>query len=63
MVFRYVMLMDTPGKFHSGSAEQVMLNYSVAKYVVHEWLAKNSLNTFIDAINKGYSFEKSYNGK
>lgn len=58
-----VTQMDTPAKFHSGSAEQIMLNYSTAKYVVHEWLAKNSLNTFIEAICKGYSFEKSYNLK
>ena len=55
--------MDTPEKFHRGSAEQIMLNYSTAKYVVHEWLAKNSLNAFIEAINKGFSFEKSYNRK
>ncbi|MEO6327610.1 MAG: hypothetical protein ABIO55_01700 [Ginsengibacter sp.] len=57
-----VMQMDTPEKFHSGSNDQVMLNYSTAKYVVHEWLKKNSLNAFIDSINKGYSFEKSYSG-
>lgn len=54
-----VTQMDTPEKFHSGSAEQIMLNYATAKYVVHEWLIKNSLNTFIEAIDKGYSFEKS----
>jgi hypothetical protein len=56
-----VTRMDTPGKFHGGSAEQIMLNYATAKYVVHEWLTKNSLNAFIEAIDKGYSFEKSYN--
>jgi hypothetical protein len=55
--------MDTPEKFQGGSAEQVMLNYSTAKYVVHEWLSKNSLDTFIELINKGNSFEKSYNRK
>lgn len=58
-----VTKMDTPEKFHSSSAEQIMLNYSTAKYVVHKWLKKNSLNTFIQAIDKGYSFEKSYNRK
>ena len=55
-----VTQMNTPGKFQSGSTEQVMLNYATAKYVVHEWLTKNSLDTFIKAINMGYSFEKSY---
>lgn len=55
--------MDTPEKFHAGSAEQIALNYSTAKYVVHEWLTKNLLSAFIEAINKGYSFEKSYNVK
>jgi hypothetical protein len=58
-----VMRMDTPEKFHNGTAEQIMLNYSTAKYIMHEWLAVHSLNTFIEAINKGYSFEKSYNMK
>jgi hypothetical protein len=58
-----VTQMDTPEKFQGGSAEQVMLNYSTAKYVVHEWLSKNSLDTFIELINKGNSFEKSYNRK
>lgn len=58
-----VTQMDTPVKFHKGSAEQIMLNYSTAKYMVHEWLIKNSLDAFIEAINKGYSFEKSYNMK
>ena len=48
-----VTQMDTPEKFHNGSTEQIMLNYSTAKYVVHEWLAKNSLNAFIESINKG----------
>ncbi|MEP6927772.1 MAG: hypothetical protein ABI834_09055 [Ginsengibacter sp.] len=56
-----VTQMDTPEKFHNGSLEQIMLNYSTAKYVVHEWLLKHSLNTFIEAINDGYSFDKSYN--
>ena len=54
-----VTQMDTPEKFHTGSAEQIMLNYSTAKYLVHEWLTKNSLNIFIKAMDKGYSFEKS----
>ena len=58
-----VTQMDTPEKFHNGSAEQIMLNYSTAKYIVHEWLMKNSLNTFIKAIDNGYSFEKSYHMK
>lgn len=58
-----VTQMDTPEKFHSGSPEQVMLNYAMSKYAVHEWLKKNSLSDFITSINKGYSFEKSYTMK
>jgi hypothetical protein len=58
-----VKKMNTPEKFHNGSQEQIMLNYSMAKYVVHEWLKTNSLNTFIEAIDLGYSFEKSYSMK
>lgn len=55
-----VTTMDTPEKFHSGSVKMVMLNYSTAKYLVHEWLKKNALNSFIESINKGDSFKKSF---
>lgn len=55
-----VTQMTTPEKFYSGTKAQVMLNYAVAKYVVHDWLKKNALKNFIESINKGNSFEKSY---
>ncbi|MEO6454256.1 MAG: hypothetical protein ABIN97_09300 [Ginsengibacter sp.] len=58
-----VTQLTTPEKFHNGSVTQVMLNYSVAKYVVHEWLKTNSLSAFIEAINNGYGFEESYHMK
>lgn len=63
IILRDVIRMNTPGKFHDGSTMSVMLNYSAAKYLVHEWLKKNSLDTFINSINSGWSFEESYNRK
>lgn len=47
-------------EFLSGSNEEVMLNYSVAKYVISEWLKKNSLNRFIELFNSSNNFEQSY---
>jgi len=55
--------MKNMGDFLSGSHEQVMLNFSTAKYVVQEWLKTHSLQNFIEAIRNGKSFEQAYTGK
>ncbi|MEP7163068.1 MAG: hypothetical protein ABI741_00160 [Ferruginibacter sp.] len=55
-----ILQMKTPADFFSGSAETVMLNFSTAKYTIHEWLQTHSLQKFIEAINNGEGFEKAY---
>ncbi len=49
--------------FFSGDNETLMLNYSMAKYIVHEWMKTHSLKKFIEAINEGDSFENAYQKK
>ena len=46
--------------FYAGTRETIMLNYATSKYIVHEWLKTHSLSRFIEDINKGLGFEKSY---
>lgn len=46
--------------FFAGNHEAVMLNYSTAKYIVHEWLKTHSLERFIREIKNGKSFEAAY---
>jgi hypothetical protein len=55
-----VIRMKRPADFFAGNNKTVMLNYSTAKYIVHEWLKTHSLQKFIKAINEGESFDKAY---
>lgn len=55
-----VKKMVSYAQFGYGSSEAVMLNYSTAKYVVHEWYTKEKLENFIQKINQGSSFEQAY---
>ncbi len=54
-----VMALNTPQEFFSGTGEAVMLNFSTAKYAVHEWLQTHALEKFIDAMNEGKDFEEA----
>ena len=55
-----VMLLKRPQDFFAGTTETVMLNYTTAKFIVHEWLKTHSLLKFITAINNGEPFETAY---
>lgn len=52
--------MKSPADFHTGTSEEVMLNYSTAKYRVQEWLETHSLQKFIGAMKAGKDFETAY---
>jgi hypothetical protein len=47
-------------QFLSGSHEQIMLNYMAAKHEIRNWYTKEKLNTFIEEINSGKTFEEAY---
>ncbi|MEO6489659.1 MAG: hypothetical protein ABIO04_06935 [Ferruginibacter sp.] len=53
-----VTQMENHGRFFSGD---IMLNFSTAKFTVHEWHRTHLLETFIEAINNGDSFKEAYN--
>ncbi|MFT3909684.1 MAG: hypothetical protein QM737_09690 [Ferruginibacter sp.] len=58
-----VTKMNSLADFFAGDHETVMLHFSTAKYVVHEWLKTHSLKKFIEAINNGEDFEKAFSQK
>ncbi|MEJ7610674.1 MAG: hypothetical protein WKF88_05780 [Ferruginibacter sp.] len=58
-----IMTLKSSADFHSGSPEQIMLNYATSKYVVRQWLATHSLERFIRRIRAGQSFISAYNEK
>lgn len=55
-----VSKMNSYAQFGSGTREEVMINYSTAKYEVEKWYTPKKLETFIQEINSGNSFENSY---
>ena len=52
--------MNSFAQFGRGTKEEVMLNYSTAKYEVAKWYTPKKLKTFIQKINEGNNFENSY---
>lgn len=50
----------TAGQFLAGSHEQIMFNYMTAKHVIKNWYTKKKLNTLIEDINSGKTFEEAY---
>ncbi|MEO7522550.1 MAG: hypothetical protein ABIT58_00570, partial [Ferruginibacter sp.] len=55
--------MNTATDFFSGDRETIILHFTIAKYLVHEWMKTHSLNNFISAINNGQDFEKAFSQK
>ena len=55
-----VKSMDNYSQFGSGTREEVMMNYRAAKYEVAKWYSPEKLDSFIDAINEGNSFNEAY---
>jgi hypothetical protein len=49
----------TGAQFYSGTSEQIMLRYMVAKYEVGRWYTREKLNQLIKDLNSGKSFEES----
>ena len=47
-------------QFGVGPIDEIMLNYSTAKYEVGKWYSKEKLKTFVENINEKKSFEKAY---
>ncbi|MFT3702773.1 MAG: hypothetical protein QM802_10400 [Agriterribacter sp.] len=50
----------TGKSFQSGSPEEIMLHYLLAKHVVHLWYTPEKLETFIHDLQSGKSFESSF---
>jgi len=50
----------TGAPFYSGTIDQVMLRYMVAKYVVGRWYTPEKLDQLIEDLNSGKSFEESF---
>lgn len=61
--FAKVKELYSGNEFQSGTIEQVMLNYSMARYEVSKWYSKERLDKFIEDIKERESFEKAYNYK
>lgn len=55
-----VKKMNSYSQFGIGKREEVMLNYSTAKYEVGKWYTPEKLKTFVRKINKGNDFKNSY---
>jgi hypothetical protein len=50
----------TNAQFYSGTIEQIMLRYMVAKYVMGRWYSPVKLNKLIKDLNSGKSFDDSF---
>lgn len=55
-----VKAMKDYSSFGSGSREEVMMNYRTAKYEVSKWYTPEKLESFIEKINDGKSFDEAY---
>ncbi len=49
--------------FHKGSHEEVKLNYMTAKHVVKNWYTPEKLESLIERLNAGSSFEEAWETK
>jgi hypothetical protein len=50
----------TGAQFYSGTIEQILLRYMVAKYEVGRWYSREKLNQLIKDLNSGKSFDESF---
>ncbi len=50
----------TGAQFYTGDDDTITLYYTIAKYVIHEWLKTHSLGLFIQKMNNGENFEIAY---
>lgn len=50
-----------PNDFFNCNQQTLMLRFSTAKYLVHEWLKTHSIEKFLKAIRQGEDFETAYN--
>ena len=53
--------MTSINQFAFGSRDEIILNYSAAKYEVGKWYSKEKLKSFVKKINDENSFEEAYN--
>ena len=51
----------TGALFYSGTIEQIILRYMVAKYEVGRWYSREKLNLLIKDLNSGKSFDEAFN--
>lgn len=58
-----VKTMNSFIEFGKGTRAAIMLNYSTAKYEVHNWYTPKKLKKFIKEINNGGDFETAFYGK
>ena len=49
--------LKTDIQFYEGSADEVMLNYMAAKYIVKKWYTKEKLDKLISDLNDGLPFD------
>jgi hypothetical protein len=54
-----ITLFKTGAQFYSGSTDQIMLRYMVAKQVVGRWYSKEKLSRLISDLNSGKSFDEA----
>jgi len=52
--------LKTTKAFNAGTADEVILNYAAAKYIVAQWYTPAKLDQFVKSINKGRSFEEGW---
>jgi hypothetical protein len=50
----------TGAEFYSGSMDQIMLRYMIAKYVIRLWYTPEKLQQLIGDLQAGKSFDQSY---
>jgi len=55
-----VKSMKAYSEFGAGSRDEVMMNYRTSKYEIAKWYSKETLDSFIEKINMGASFEEAY---
>jgi len=51
----------TGAQFYSGTMEQIMLRYMIAKYVVGRWYSREKLIQLTKDLNSGKSFDEAFN--
>ena len=53
--------LKTGAQFYSGTIDQIMLRYMVAKYEVGRWYSREKLNQLIKDLISGKSFDEAFN--